>query len=460
MNQKDDILPDGYRLTELGPLPEEWRVVRLREVADIGPSRIQRDSRDVLPFIPMSLIPEQGLFILQWEYKTPEEIRSGVVIKEGDLLLAKITPCLENGKQGIVRGIPGGWGYATTEVFPIRSGDQLLTEILALYLLQAHVRQHLVAKMEGTTGRQRLPRSVLLTLPIPLPPLPEQRAIARVLRAVQLAREATERVIAATRELKKSLMRHLFTHGPVPVDAADQVPMQETDIGPIPAHWRVVRLGEIFEIQQGKALSPQARAGNRKRPFLRTSNVLWGRIDLTVLDEMHFEPREEQSLALRSGDLLVCEGGDIGRTAMWEGQLPLCLYQNHLHRLRAIRDHGVEPAFYMYWMQAAWTLFGLYGGSANRTTIPNLSRSRLASFAVPSPPLPEQQEIARILQAVDRKIAAEEARKQALDALFKTLLHELMTARRRLPADFVAHFATGAQGLAPQPMDAHTGNNQ
>jgi type I restriction enzyme S subunit len=86
----------------------------------------------------------------------------------------------------------------------------------------------------------------------------------------------------------------------------------------------------------------------------------------------------------------------------------------------------------MYWMQAAWTLFALYGGSANRTTIPNLSRSRLASFAVPSPPLPEQQEIARILQAVDRKIAAEEARKQALEALFTTLLQQLMTGEVRV----------------------------
>jgi len=63
-----------------------------------------------------------------------------------------------------------------------------------------------------------------------------------------------------------------------------------TELGLLPEEWRVVRLGEIFEIQQGKALSPKARSGNRKRPFLRAANVLWGRIDLTVLDEMHFEP--------------------------------------------------------------------------------------------------------------------------------------------------------------------------
>jgi type I restriction enzyme S subunit len=83
-------------------------------------------------------------------------------------------------------------------------------------------------------------------------------------------------------------------------------------------------------------------------------------------------------------------------------------------------------------MQAALTLFRLYGGTGNRTTIPNLSKSRLSSFLVPFPPLPEQEEIARLLRAVDCKIQVEEARKQALDALFQTLLHHLMTGTVRV----------------------------
>jgi hypothetical protein len=111
-------------------------------------------------------------------------------------------------------------------------------------------------------------------------------------------------------------------HGRAPLQADLPEGFQMTDLGPLPQEWRVVRLGELFEIQQGKALSPKARAGVRKRPFLRTANVLWGRVDLSVLDEMHFDEEEEARLALIPGDLLVCEGGDIGRTAIWEGQLP------------------------------------------------------------------------------------------------------------------------------------------
>ena len=146
---------------------------------------------------------------------------------------------------------------------------------------------------------------------------------------------------------------------------------------------------------------------------------------------MHFDETEEKRLALKPRDLLVCEGGDIGRTALWEGQLSVCLYQNHLHRLRASRSDAFPP-FYMYWMQAAWTLFNLYGGAGNKTTIPNLSQSRLSSFLIPLPPLAEQQEIARILQAVDQRIQAEETYARALGDLFQSLLHELMSGRRRV----------------------------
>jgi type I restriction enzyme S subunit len=215
---------------------------------------------------------------------------------------------------------------------------------------------------------------------------------------------------------------------PVPPASGIELPedFKITELGPLPEEWEVLRLGALFEIQQGKALSPRTRAGGRKRPFLRTANVLWGRVDLSVLDEMHFDEEEEARLALVPGDLLVCEGGDIGRTAIWEGQLPVVLYQNHLHRLRPARA-GVDPLFYMYWMQAAWLLLGFYGGAGNKTTIPNLSRSRLAAFPVPLPPLPEQRAIAHVLRTVQRAKEATEGVIAALKELKKSLMQHLFT---------------------------------
>jgi len=199
-----------------------------------------------------------------------------------------------------------------------------------------------------------------------------------------------------------------------------------TELGPLPEEWEVVRLGDIFEIQQGKALSPKHRMGKSPFPFLRTANILWGQIDLSVVDEMDFTNEEVQRFKLLPGDLLVCEGGDIGRTAIWRGELPVCCYQNHIHRLRS-KNQEIEPEFYMYWIQTAILLFGLYLGQENKTTIPNLSKSRLATFAVPLPPLSKQKAIAYVLQTVQRAKEATEKVIQATQELKKSLMRHLFT---------------------------------
>lgn len=428
--QETETLPPGYRMTELGPLPEEWRVVRLGEVASIGPARVAREHHEYIPFIPMSLIPENGTTISRWELRLPREVRSGVLILEGDFLLSKITPCLENGKQGVVRNLPGGWGYATTEVFPIRPNSALITEFLALYLLQPDVRQSLASKMEGTTGRRRLPKAVVQSLQIPLPPLPEQRAIAYVLRTVQESKEATERVITVLRELKKSLMRHLFTYGPVPVDATDRVELQETEIGPLPAHWRVVRLGEVVELRKGTvspAEVPEAR-------YVGLEHIDSGEIRIRRFGKAS-DTRSAKAI-FHAGDILYGKLRpylDKAALAEWDGVCSTDI-------LVLISTEAVDRTFAAYLMH---TDFVLHHAIATTTGVnhPRTSWKSLSQATIPLPPLPEQQEIARMLQAVDARIEAEEKKKAALEALFKTLLHHLMTAKIRLPEEFVARFA-------------------
>jgi type I restriction enzyme S subunit len=202
--------------------------------------------------------------------------------------------------------------------------------------------------------------------------------------------------------------------------------LKQTDVGFIPKDWELDTLGNIFNIQQGKSLSPKSRRGISPQPFLRTANVLWGRVDLSKLDQMDFSEPEIAKLALEMEDLLICEGGDIGRTAIWEKQIPLCLYQNHLHRLRANRSE-IIPRFYMYWMQAALTLLGLYEGAGNRTTIPNLSRSRLSSFLVPVPSKKEQEAIVIILRKLQKVISQQEQIILKTKELKRSLMHRLFT---------------------------------
>jgi len=304
-------------------------------------------------------------------------------------------------------------------------------ENLFLFYLLSFLKPKIESEGDGSTFKE-INKSKLENLKIPLPPLSEQKKIAAVLSTVQEAREKTEAVINAAKDLKKSMMKHLFTYGPVSPQEAENVPLKETEIGMVPEEWDVVKLGDIFNVQQGKQLSErEAKEGKIKKPFLRTSNLGWGYINISSVDEMYFTSEEFEKLRLKKGDILVCEGGDIGRTALYRGELEECAYQNHLHRLRP-KNENMDVEFFVFWMNHAINQRKLYTYTANRTTIPNLSSSRLKSFIFPLPSLPVQQKIASTLSAIDQKIEAEESVKEALEDLFKTLLHDLMTAKIRV----------------------------
>jgi type I restriction enzyme, S subunit len=202
--------------------------------------------------------------------------------------------------------------------------------------------------------------------------------------------------------------------------------VNSTELGPLPPSWRVQRFDSLFAVQQGKQVSKKNRIGDNQRPFLRTKNVFWGRLDLSDLDEMHFTEAEEKRLALKPGDLLICEGGDIGRTAIWRDGPTLCYYQNHLHRAR-LRDDAADSQFALYWLWYAFEIGHVYFGRGNVTTIPNLSQSKLSELPLPVPPRHEQRRIAEVLGVVQRAIEQQERLLTVTAELRKALLHRLFT---------------------------------
>lgn len=197
-----------FKETELGALPADWNVVAVHDKYTFTqkPRGLRYDTFDLIPFVPMDLVPFRKIAFYDYILKKPSEFSSGTYFEAGDFLLPKITPSFENGKQGIIPELPNGFGVATTEVIPIKRIEGVSDiGFLFYYLLKDDVRVALAGKMEGSTGRQRLSKTVVESLPIPFPPLPEQRAIASVLSTIQLSIETQNDLIAAAHELKKSL---------------------------------------------------------------------------------------------------------------------------------------------------------------------------------------------------------------------------------------------------------------
>jgi len=407
----EKTLPEGYKMTELGPLPEEWRVVRFEQSLSRKRTRVGKMKQgEYQPFGKYPIIDQGKNFIAG--YTDQEEL-----VYQGPL------PVIIFGDHTRI------WKFVDFPFVCGADGTKVLlpnTELYdPLFLFYAYLQLEIPSR--GYNRHYPLLREKFL----PLPPLAEQRAIAYVLRAVQEAQEATERVIAAARELKKSLMRHLFTYGPVPVDQADRVPMQETEIGPVPAHWRVVRLGEVVSLRKG-TISP-AEVPNAR--YIGLEHIDSG--EITIRRFGYASDTKSAKAIFQAGDILYGKLRpylDKAALAEWDG---VCSTD-----ILVLIPFRIDPLFGAYLMHSSHVL-----NHAIATTTgvnhPRTSWKALSQCAIPLPPLDEQREIARILQAVDEKIRAEEGRKQALEALFKTLLHDLMTARRRLPADFVARFAEG-----------------
>ncbi|HHF97976.1 MAG TPA: restriction endonuclease subunit S, partial [Candidatus Aerophobetes bacterium] len=155
-------------------LPENWKVVRLGRVADITPAVYKEKKTKEVFFIPMELVPQDEKLYADFEIRKHKEVKSGVPVYPNDLLLAKITPCFENGKIGFV---PQKFGIfiATTEIHPIRSKGTI--DLMFLYYLLRHpeIKEYLKNQMTGTSGRKRIPKNALVSLSIPLPPHPEQK---------------------------------------------------------------------------------------------------------------------------------------------------------------------------------------------------------------------------------------------------------------------------------------------
>ncbi len=261
---------------------------------------------------------------------------------------------------------------------------------------------------------------------IPLPPLGEQEKIAGVLGVVQAAREKTRGVIEAAKALKKSMMHHLFTYGPVPLLQKDSIPLKQTEIGPLPHHWQIVTLKEIGEIITGTTPST-------KIPEYYGSEFMF--IGPGDIDDNRYVKKTVKYLSKTGLDvsrplpkesvLVVCIGATIGKAAMT--YTDRCTTNQQINTI--VPSKNVSNQYVYYSISYHSHRLSSFSG---RAAVPIVNKSNFEKFQIPLPPLGEQEEMAGILADIDRKIEVEEGRLAALDGLFRSMLEHLMTGRVRV----------------------------
>lgn len=185
--------------------------------------------------------------------------------------------------------------------------------------------------------------------------------------------------------------------------------------------WNIKRLGDICTSELGKTRDEKRNKGSF-RPYLCAVNVQWDKFELSELKEMRFEDNEYDRYTIRKGDLVICEGGDIGRAAIWDKDEPIH-YQNALHRVRF--NEGVDSRFilyYLYFLKQSGILDGRYGKGV---TIKHLVKSSLLSIPVPVPPIDEQQRIVFELDLLTDIIDKKNAQLRDLDTLAQSIFYEM-----------------------------------
>ena len=204
---------------------------------------------------------------------------------------------------------------------------------------------------------------------------------------------------------------------------------KQTEVGVIPEDWEVSTVGREFEIKLGKMLDAEKNVGVPK-PYLGNKAVQWDRIDISDLPTVPMSRADIERFRLRNGDLLACEGGEVGRAAIWNSPIDECYYQKALHRLRPLR--GFDSRL-MVALLRQWSERGQLVNYVTQTSIAHLPREKFIEIPMPVPPPPEQRAIAAAFSDVDGLFAKLDQLIAKKRDLKQAAMQQLLTGQTRLP---------------------------
>lgn len=385
---------------------------KLAEVAELNPplGASLRDGDDV-SFMPMAAVDADSVTAVDRETRSYSEVSKGYTpFIDGDVLVAKITPCFENGKIAQAR-LSRRYGFGSTEFHVVRPrSDRVDARYLVHFLRQERIRKQGESRMTGSAGQRRVPEHFLAGLTIPLPPLPEQRRIAEILDKADALRAKRRAALAQLDSLTQSIFLDMFG-----------------DPATNPKGWaESLVLGDIADIVSGVTIGRKLeRKSTRTLPYLAVLNVQDRHLDLSVTKTTEATEEETQRYRLVRNDLLLTEGGDpdkLGRGTLWNDELPECIHQNHVFRVRLHSDQ-VTPLF-LNWLIGSQRGKRYFLRSAKQTTgIASINMTQLRAFPLLLPPIPLQQEFACKVSAANKLKARHLSGLTEFHALFAALQH-------------------------------------
>ena len=402
-------------------VPEGWEWTTLGEITNYGNCE-NVDVNDIPSkgwILELEDLEKDSAKIIQRLTKDERDIK-GVrhSFHKGDVLYSKLRTYLNKVL------VADEDGFCTTEIIPVTSMASVLPEYLNHVLRSKYFVDYTVQCGYGVK-MPRLSTTDACNGLIPLPPYNEQKHIVASIEGwfqiIDLLETAKEDLQTSITQAKSKIL-DLAIHGKlVPQDPNDEPAIEllkrinlkftpcdnAHDDNQLPNNWCWTTLGSIFQHNTGKALNKSDSQEGLLKPYLTTSNVYWNCFDFTEVKEMHFKDSELEKCTITKGDLLVCEGGDIGRAAIWNYDYDICI-QNHIHRLRA--KGNVCQILYLYVLMLYKWKDRIHGKGIG---LQGLSSGLLDKLVVPLPPINEQirivakiEELFTILDEIQKSIEA------------------------------------------------------
>lgn len=407
-------------------IPKHWEVARLGKLGDLvrGVTYKRHETTEAsnpgyLPILRATNIQDRELLLdEELVYVKGEKVSESQLLRKGDVIIA-----MSSGSKSIVgkaAQFNSEWNGSFGAFCAVFRHNTTIEPFFISQIFQTkRYREHLLKEARGT-NINNLSKGHILDYQFPLPPLPEQRAIAHILHTIQEAKFTRQREIALERERKAALMDFLFTHG------TKREPRKQTEIGEIPESWEVVRLGDYcYKPDYGYTESANDSPVGPK--FLRITDIQndvvnWQNVPYCVCSQ-----ETKDKYLLKTGDIVIARIGATTGKAYVIDDCPEAIFASYLIRVRTKDD--LLPVFLAqyfrsnnYWRQIDQSKGGRLKGGVN---IPILRH-----LILPLPPLPEQRAIANIFRAIDDKTAALEREVELIDELFHAMLDELMTGQR------------------------------